>query len=265
VSNTDADTDGHVHIYSAAEMGDNTEFFKGKRILVTGVGSGIGRCLAKALSEFGAEVHGMTKTATKLDSLRAECPSVKTYCVDLTDFGKLRAVLEGLPVMDGVVNNAGVGMHAPFLEATEEQFDGTFGANLKAAFVVAQCAARKMVSEKRGGCIVNVSSQASMKAIAEHAFYAASKAGMDMMTKVMALELGKHNIRVNAVNPTVVLTELGRAHWGNPELGKPMLEKIPLGRFAEEKEVVNVILFMLSDNSSMVTGIAMPVDGGFTC
>ena len=96
-------------------------------------------------------------------------------------------------------------------------------------------------------------------------------------------------IRVNAVNPTVVLTELGRAHWGNPELGKPMLEKIPLGRFAgmeskttyvrtapknkyiyslelsEEKEVVNVILFMLSDNSSMVTGIAMPVDGGFTC
>ena len=129
--------------------------------------------------------------------------------------------------------------------------------------MVAQCAARKMVSEKRGGSIVNVSSQASMKAIAEHAFYAASKAGMDMMTKVMALELGKHNvrqhiqfalclirigttrnlgyiqyinstpkIRVNAVNPTVVLTELGRAHWGNPELGKPMLDKIPLGRFA---------------------------------
>ena len=79
------------------------------------------------------------------------------------------------------------------------QFDGTFGANLKAAFVVGQCAARKMVSEKRGGSIVNVSSQASMKAIAEHAFYAASKAGMDMMTKVMALELGKHNVRQSLI------------------------------------------------------------------
>merc|ERR1712038_1878215 len=134
----------------SAEMSVN-EFFRGKRILVTGVGSGIGRALAKALSDLGAEVHGMSKTASRLDSLRAECPSVKTICVDLTDFGKLRAVMEALPVMDGVVNNAGVGMHAPFLEATEEQFDDTFDA---------------------------------------------SKAGMDMMTKVMALELGKHNIRV---------------------------------------------------------------------
>jgi L-xylulose reductase len=99
-------------------------------------------------------------------------------------------------------------------------------------FNVSQSVSRKMIAEKRAGSIVNVSSQASMKAIEKHAMYASSKAAMDMMTKVMALELGPHKIRVNAVNPTVVLTELGRAFWGKPEMGGPMLEKIPLRRFA---------------------------------
>ncbi len=150
--------------------------------------------MAKKLAACGAEVHGISRTKSKLESLKSECPAVNTYCVDMNDYAKLREVVDALPVMDGLVNNAGVGFHAEFLEATEKQFDDTLNTNLKAAFNVGQSVAKKMVAEKRPGSIVNVSSQASMKAIEGHTCYAASKAGMDMMTKVMALELGKHNV-----------------------------------------------------------------------
>nr|KAF6295447.1 dicarbonyl and L-xylulose reductase [Myotis myotis] len=126
-----------------------------------------------------------------------------------------------------------------------------------------QIVARGLIARGARGAIVNVSSQASQRALTNHSVYCATKGAMDMLTKVMALELGPHKIRVNTVNPTVVMTPMGKANWSDPLKAKAMLDRIPLGRFAEVQNVVDVILFLLSDQSSMTTGSAVPVDGGF--
>jgi len=108
-----------------------------------------------------------------------------------------------------------------------------------------------------------VSSQASMVALKDHTSYCTSKGGLDQLTRMMALELGPHNIRVNAVNPTVVLTAMGQINWSDPKKSGPMLQKIPMNRFAKTREVSEAIAYLLSDKSSMVNGVMLPVDGGF--
>ncbi|XP_047613544.1 L-xylulose reductase isoform X2 [Phacochoerus africanus] len=125
-----------------------------------------------------------------------------------------------------------------------------------------QVVARGLIARGAPGSIVNVSSQASQRALPNHSVYCSTKGALDMLTKMMALELGPHKIRVNAVNPTVVMTSMGRANWSNPQKAKAMLDRIPLGRFAEVEHVVDAILFLLSDRSSMTTGSTLPVDGG---
>jgi len=104
---------------------------------------------------------------------------------------------------------------------------------------------------------------AAFQALEGHAAYCASKAGLDQLTKVMAVELGKHGIRVNAVNPTVVMTEMGKRAWSDPEKGGPMLRRIPLGRFAQCEDIASVVCFLLSDAAGMLNGLALPIDGGF--
>jgi NAD(P)-dependent dehydrogenase (short-subunit alcohol dehydrogenase family) len=104
---------------------------------------------------------------------------------------------------------------------------------------------------------------AAFQALENHAAYCASKAGLDQLTKVMAVELGKHGIRVNSVNPTVVLTEMGKRAWSDPAKGGPMLQRIPLGRFAECEDIASVVCFLLSDAAAMLNGLALPIDGGF--
>ena len=106
--------------------------------------------------------------------------------------------------------------------------------------------------------------QASLVALKEHVVYAASKAAVDGMTRVLALELGPHNIRVNTINPTVVMTDMGRYAWSDPAKAAPMLARIPLGRFAEVIDIVNVIIFLLSDKAAMIHGAIIPIDGGVT-
>lgn len=110
---------------------------------------------------------------------------------------------------------------------------------------------------------MNVSSQASQRALTNHTVYCSTKGALDMLTKMMALELGPHKIRVNAVNPTVVMTPMGRTNWSDPHKAKAMLDRIPLGKFAEVENVVDTILFLLSNRSGMTTGSTLPVDGGF--
>ncbi|XP_060027712.1 L-xylulose reductase isoform X2 [Erinaceus europaeus] len=139
----------------------------------------------------------------------------------------------------------------------------SFAVNLRAVIQVSQMVARGLKARGTPGSIVNVSSQASQRALTNHSVYCSSKGALDMLTKVMALELGPHKIRVNAVNPTVVMTPMGQANWSDPQKAKAMLDRIPLGRFAEMDNVVDAILFLLSDRSSMTTGCTLPVDGGF--
>ena len=237
--------------------------FSGKRALVTGAGKGIGRVTAKALVECGAEVVALSRTQSDLDSLKAEVPTIMTLCVDLSDTKSAVKAVQSLGAVHLLVNNAGVTKLQSFLEVTEEAYDFVMNVNLKAVLFISQVIAKGMVERGQGGAIVNVSSQASLCALADHAVYCSSKGGLDMLGAVMGLELGKHGVRVNSVNPTVVLTDMGKLAWSDPKKSSDMLNKIPLRKFAEEKDVVNPILFLLSDKSAMINCTKLPVDGGF--
>jgi NAD(P)-dependent dehydrogenase (short-subunit alcohol dehydrogenase family) len=122
-----------------------------------------------------------------------------------------------------------------------------------------------MVRLGQGGAIVNVSSQAALVALPGHISYGSSKAALDNITRVSALELGRYGIRVNSVNPTVIMTPMSAGYWGRPEIGDPYLAQMPLGRWATEDEVAGPIVFLLSDAAAMITGVSLPIDGGFTC
>ncbi|CAH2291821.1 L-xylulose reductase [Pelobates cultripes] len=161
-----------------------------------------------------------------------ECPGVETICVDLADWSATEAALSSVGPVDLLVNNAAVAKLQPFLEVTEEVFDQSFAVNVKSALLVSQIVARQMIAREVPGAIVNVSSQASQRALQDHSVYCATKGALDTLTKVMALELGPNKIRVNAVNPTVVMTNMGRIGWSDPEKAGRMLNRIPLGRFA---------------------------------
>ncbi len=234
----------------------------GKRALVTGAGKGIGREIVKVLAKCGAHVVAVSRTQSDLDSLQTET-GCSTIVADLTSAEGAKLAAEAAGEIDLLVNNAGIALLDSFLEATVEDFDETLAVNLRAAFIIGQIVARGMVKRDKGGAIVNVSSQAGVAAIANHTAYCASKAGLDHLTRVMALELGPHQIRVNSVNPTVILTPMGEKVWGDPEKGGPMLARIPLGRFGYPIHVAQAVAYLLSDQSDMISGIIMPIDGGF--
>ncbi|TKC53498.1 hypothetical protein EI555_014953 [Monodon monoceros] len=266
----------------------------GRRALVTGAGKGIGRSTVQALHAAGAQVVAVSRTQADLDSLVRECPGVEPVCVDLGDWEATDRALGGVGPVDLLVNNAAVALLQPFLEVTKEACDTSFDVNLRAVIQVSQIVARGLIARGAPGSIVNVSSQASQRALTNHSVYCeqapavpcpppptpqpeqpaqaphrlslltgSTKGALDMLTKVMALELGPHQIRVNALNPTVVMTPMGQANWSDPRKAKTMLDRIPLGKFAEVENVVDTILFLLSDRSSMTTGSTVPVDGGF--
>ncbi|MEZ4670243.1 MAG: glucose 1-dehydrogenase [Anaerolineae bacterium] len=236
--------------------------FDGKRALVTGAGKGIGREIVKVLAECGAEVVAISRTQADLDSLSAET-GCSTIAAELGNAQEARKAAADAGPIDLLVNNAGIAVIQPFLEASVEGWDQTMAVNLRAAFVVGQVVAQSMVKRGKGGAIVNISSQAGVAALEGHAAYGASKAGMDHLTRVMALELGPHQIRVNSVNPTVILTPMGEKVWGDPVKGDPMKAKIPLGRFGYPIHVAQAVAYLLSDQADMITGIVMPVDGGY--
>ena len=154
-------------------------------------------------------------------------------------------------------------VNAPAADVTEEQWVTTMDVNAKAAFFMAQALGRGMLARGRGR-IINVSSQAGLVALSDHVAYGASKAALDMITKVLALEWGPHGVTVNSVAPTVILTPMGERVWGEPEKARPMLEQIPIGRFGRPPEVAAVVAFLACDLASLINGAVIPVDGGYT-
>nr|XP_022317238.1 L-xylulose reductase-like [Crassostrea virginica] len=238
--------------------------FRGKRALVTGAGKGIGRGIAKKLVECGAETIALSRTQADLDSLKAEVAGTIPVLCDVGDFETTRKVVQDLGPIHLLVNNAGITRLDNFLDFSMKDFDDVLNVNTKAVFNISQVVAKGMVERGDGGSIVNVSSVASSRALDQHIAYCASKAALDSMTKVMALELGKHKIRVNSVNPTVTWTDMAAFAWSDPAKSGPMLAKIPMGKFVEVEDVVNTVVFLLSDKSAITTGQHIVLDGGLS-
>lgn len=237
--------------------------FTGRTVLVTGAAGGIGGAAVRQLVAAGAEVIAAGRNAQSLARIADET-GARTAVFDLESEDSIRDAIEGLDLY-GVVNCGGRGgANSTPMEVDAALFDEVMAINARGAVLVTKYASREMIRQGRGGAIVNVSSQAALVALDGHLTYAASKAALDGITRVSALELGQYGIRVNSVNPTVVMTPMSTGYWGRPEIGQPFLDAMPLHRWATEDEIAAPIVFLLSDGASMITGVTLPVDGGYT-
>jgi NAD(P)-dependent dehydrogenase (short-subunit alcohol dehydrogenase family) len=237
--------------------------FSGRSILVTGASSGIGRATVEALCASGASVVAAARNVNELARL-AEETGCEPLTLDVSDEAAIDKAFASLEPFDGLVNCAGIALLERAVDTTAASFDRVMAVNARGAVLVAKHVARGMLDAGRAGSIVNVSSQAALVALDEHLSYSASKAALDAMTRTLCIELGPHGIRVNSVNPTVTLTPMAVLAWSDPVKRDPALQAIPLRRFAESAEVAAPILFLLSDAASMISGVCLPIDGGYT-
>lgn len=239
-----------------------TDYDKGP-ILVTGASGGIGGATVRLLREKGADVIAAGQNEEKLTALAGET-GCRSLAFDLTSEESVKAALADLDLW-GVVNCGGFGGEiATPMDTDIDVFDKVISVNARGALLVTKYASRSMIRLGQGGAIVNVSSQAALVALKGHISYGSSKAALDNITRVSALELGQHGIRVNGVHPTVVMTPMSAWYWGRPEIEGPFLSQMPLGRWATEEEIAAPIAFLLSEGASMISGVSLPVDGGFT-
>ncbi|KAL1513220.1 hypothetical protein ABEB36_002656 [Hypothenemus hampei] len=237
--------------------------FEDKRILVTGAASGIGRGITLRLSQFGATVVAIDVENESLDILKSECASIITATLDLSNWESVQETINNLLPIDMLVNCAGVVEVLPLTDITEDSYQRLFDVNVKGLISITKHIVADLLARKQPGSIVNISSQASQAGLLNHTIYSATKGAVDAFTRTLALEVGPKNIRVNCVNPTVVMTPLGRKAWSDTNARYSMLAKIPLQRFAEIEDVVDAVVFLLSNKSGMITGHCLPVDGGF--
>lgn len=243
----------------------------GKRAFVTGGSKGIGAEVAAVLADAGADVAiagrdvaGLADTAAKVRGAGRTCVAIEA---DLSTVEGARhaaaAALDAFGAIDILVNNAGIARIDNLVDMSLEDWEETQAVNLRAPFLIAQAIVPGMI-ERQMGKIINVSSQAGVIALEGHGAYAASKGGLNMLTKVMAAEWSRYNIQINAVAPTVILTPMGTRVWGDPAKSEPMLAKIPLRRFGQPVEVADLVLFLAAPASDLITGETILIDGGYT-
>lgn len=237
-----------------------------KVAIVTGATQGIGLACARRLIQEGARVMLVdikpegAAVAQELGAQAAFCTADVSLKVDVD--AMIAATVARFGQIDILVNNAGVTHAADFLDLSEDDFDRVLRINLKSMFLCGQAAARQMVKQK-SGCIINMSSVNAELAIPNQVPYVVSKGGINQLTKVMALNLAPHGIRVNGVGPGTILTELAKkAVLASPEARHTILSRTPAGRCGEPEEVGSVVAFLASDDASYMTGQTMYVDGG---
>jgi glycerol dehydrogenase len=248
---------------------DKNFSLNGKAALITGAAGGIGRAIATLFYEKGANLILVDLNAniqTVGPEIAPDPERLQAVTADVT-LARQRedAIAAGLAkfgAIDILVNSAGVALLEPALEVPEVNWDKTMDLNLKASFFLAQRVGSEMIKQG-GGKIVSLASQAGVIALDRHVAYCASKAAIISMTKVLALEWARHNIQVNAISPTVVLTELGKKAWAG-EVGEQMKKKIPAGRFAYPEEIAACALFLASEAAAMINGENLVIDGGYT-
>jgi len=243
----------------------------GKVAVVTGASMGIGFGLAKALAHAGARVAVTARSVDELDTLveeiAAEGHEAAAFPLDLTRVADIAPVMEAIRTrfgrIDILVNNAGLGANHPATEVTEADWDTMMDVNLKGLFFSCQAAGRIMLAQG-GGSIVNMSSQASVVGIRDHAVYCATKGGVNQLTRVLALEWGAHGVNVNAVGPTFTYTPGTAARLDDPDYRKAVVDRIPSGRIASIADVAGAVIYLASNAGSMVNGTVLMVDGGWT-
>jgi len=240
----------------------------GKTALVTGAGRGIGHAVARALATAGAELVLVSRTKRELDEVALEIVSrggqARVVPFDVTDSAAIRDAFGGLERLDILVNNAGLNRPQPFLEVDEATLDQLLTLNVRAAFLVAQAAARLMVTQG-GGVIVNMSSQMGhVGSELNRTVYVMTKHAVEGLTKAMAVELAPKGVRVVSIAPTFVQTPLTKPFFDDPETRKWILDRIPLGRGGSVEEVAQAVVFLASPAASLVTGSSLLVDGGWT-
>jgi NAD(P)-dependent dehydrogenase (short-subunit alcohol dehydrogenase family) len=242
-----------------------------KNVVITGASKGIGRGLALALAHAGARVALIARNEDDLQSVVSEVEeaggTAAGYVADLRDVASIRSVfdriLADLETIDVLVNNAGLGQPIPSVDIDEEYWDHMVSLNLKGAFFCSQAAGRAMLAAGHG-TIVNMSSQASITAIPEESVYCASKGGLNMLTKALALEWGPKGINVNAVAPTFVRTPGTAERLDTKEFRDNVISQIPLGRVGSLTDVAAAVQYLASAAGSMVNGEILVVDGGWT-
>ncbi|HKK35877.1 MAG TPA: SDR family NAD(P)-dependent oxidoreductase [Paracoccaceae bacterium] len=240
----------------------------GRRALVTGAGRGIGRAAAFALADAGAAVTLAARSAEEIEAaaeaIRAEGGEAEALRLDVTDLAAVSEAFAARPAFHAVVNSAGGARHAPLMEVTPEDYDAVMALNVRAAFFVAQAAARRMIEERTTGAILQVSSQMGHVGGPERSVYCASKHAVEGMTKAMALELAPHGIRVNTLCPTFVETPMTAPMLARAETREWVERSIPLGRPGQVEDLMGAVVWLCSDAAALVTGAPILVDGGWT-
>jgi len=240
----------------------------GLRALVTGASSGIGLGCAVALAEAGADVVLASRNIKALneaaEAIIMKGFSAETLQLDISDLVSIDNVLKEQKPFDVLVNSAGLGRHTPSLETSAEDFDEVMDVNLKGAYFLTQSIAKALIKAKKPGSLINISSQMGHVGGVDRAVYAASKHAVEGFTKAMAIEWGRHQIRVNTICPTFIRTPLTQSTFDNPDRKKWIEDKIKLGRVGEVEDVMGAVVFLASDASSMITGSALMIDGGWT-
>lgn len=239
-----------------------------KVAVVTGGSSGIGNAIAKLYNEKGAKVALLDlKGTVKDDAAKIDKNNVTGIKTDVTEKSSVQDALNKtksvLGKVDIVVNCAGVALLEKAKDISEEDWDKTIDLNLKGTFLMNQIFGNELIDADNGGKIINMASQGGVVALDKHIAYNTSKAGIIMMTKVLGMEWAEYNIQVNAISPTVVMTELGKKAWAG-EIGENMRKLIPAGRFGSPEEVAGVALFLASNAADLITGENVVIDGGYT-
>ena len=245
---------------------------KNKYALVTGAGKGLGKACAIALAEAGCNLIIISRTKKDLDSvtkiirkLKVKC---KSYTCDITNYNQIKSIVNQQQRIDILVNNAGNNIPEHFTKVKTKNMEYLVKINTIAAFNVAQLCALKMIRlknrKKIGASIINMSSQMGHVGGPIRSVYNMNKWGLEGLTKGMAVDLAKYNVRVNTVAPTFVVTPMTKKFLKIKKFRKETLNNIPLGRFAEMSEIASTVVFLASDAASMIHGTSILVDGGWT-
>ena len=242
---------------------------EGKTALVTGASKGIGAEICSVFADAGANIIATGRDQAGLAKVKKIVESKQRTCIDKIcdlassdEINDLVSSISGQQV-DILVNNAGIALIEPAISLSLDQWDRTMAINVRAPFQLAQLIAPGMI-ERRWGKIINISSQAAVVAFDNHAAYSASKAAMNGLTRCLMKEWAQHNIQVNAICPTVILTDMGIENWSAPEKKDPFIARTPLRRFGEPVEVADLALFLASSASELINGETLMIDGGFS-